>query len=157
MRGVGRPGYGAIPSKSIWLRSTTRSRAKESALGRRDDTEVEHHPALHVFRDMTVGHPQPRVGCVHEDVDGLAGAYQDGVFPHEVRLDYTIARQHQEALAVDMERMMHRVIRFHLVDQSDLDLITFVEAPVDVRVRLAGVAIDELPPHVLGRGRAVEL
>ena len=51
------------------------------------DAEAEHHSALVVFGDVAVRHPETGVGHVEEDVDGFAGAHEDGVFPDEIRLD----------------------------------------------------------------------
>ena len=61
--------------------------------------EAEHHAALHVLGDVAVGHPQAGVGDVEQDVDGLAGADQDGVLPHQVRFRRSVAGQDEEAPA----------------------------------------------------------
>ena len=49
---------------------------------------------------------------------------EDGVGPDEVRLDDAVAGQDQEtARSVDVERMVHRMVGLHLVDQADLHLV----------------------------------
>ena len=53
---------------------------------------------------------------------------------------------------MDMERMVHRVVPGHLVEQADRDSVADAEAPVDRRVLGAGLAVDQLPAHVR-RGR----
>ena len=71
--------------------------------------EAEHHAALHVLGDVAVRHPQAGVGDVEQDVDGLAGADQHGVLPHQVGLGHAVAGEHQEpAGAVQVERVVHR-------------------------------------------------
>ena len=111
--------------------------------------EAEHHAALVVLGDVAVRHPQAGVGDVEEDVDGLAGADEDGVLPHEVVVGFAVAGEHEEpAGAVDVERVVHRVVLVHVVDEADLDPVADLERPVDVPVLLAGVAVDELPDHV---------
>src|SRR4029078_5580303 len=51
----------------------------------------------------------------------------------------------------------HGMLLVHLVDEADLDLITDAEFPVDAGVFGSGVAIDELPTHVRGRGLPIHL
>ena len=52
---------------------------------------------------------------------------------------------------------MHRVVLVEVVDGADLHPIADLEGPVDLPVRLAGVAIDELPDHVPRVRRTVDL
>jgi len=56
-----------------------------------------------------------------------------------------------------VEWVVHRVIGFHLVDQSDLDSIADTEAPRDRAILRPSVAIDQLPDHVAGVRGAVDL
>ena len=56
-----------------------------------------------------------------------------------------------------VKRVRHRMIRIHLVDQSQLDLVADAEGPVDLRVLGARVAVDELPAHVRRGRHAVHL
>ena len=58
---------------------------------------------------------------------------------------------------MDVERVVHRVVRVHLVDQPHLHLVTDSEFPVDCMVFGAGCAVDQLPAHVLRRGHPVDL
>ena len=98
------------------------------------------------------------MGDVEEDVDGLAGRDEHGVLPDEVGLGDAVAGEDEEAAgAVDVERMVHRVVRVHLVDDPDLDLVADAEAPVDPMPFRSGVSVDELPAHVRWGGDAVDL
>ena len=64
---------------------------------------------------------------------------QDGVLPDQVGLDDPVAGEDQEAARpVDVERVVHRVVGVHLVDQADLHPIADPEAPVDRGVLGAG-------------------
>ena len=108
--------------------------------------------------DVTVRHPPPWIRDVEEDVDGFPGADENGVFPDEVRLFDAVSCENEKSpCAVNVERVRHRMIGVHLVHEADLDLITNSEFPVDGGVFGAGVAIDELPAHVRGRGLPVDL
>ena len=61
--------------------------------------------------DVAVGHPAARVGHVEEDVDGLPGPDEHGVFPDQVGLDDFIASEDQEATsAVHVERVRHGMV-----------------------------------------------
>jgi hypothetical protein len=86
-----------------------------SVAARRSDVEAEHHPALVVLGDVAVRHPTAGGRHVEQDVDGLAGSYE----PDEVLLRKVVAGEHDEAAgAVDVERVVHRVVGVHLVDQA---------------------------------------
>src|SRR5215213_7096981 len=75
-----------------------------------------------------MSHPQAGVGDVKKDVDGLAGANQDGVLPHEVVVGLAVACEHEEpAGAVDVERVVHGVVLRHAVLEADLDPVADVE------------------------------
>src|SRR5688572_3876145 len=67
------------------------ARASHPLLGLRHDVEAEHHPALVVLGDVTVGHPKTRVAHVQQDVHGLPGTDEHGVLPDEVRLDSAVS------------------------------------------------------------------
>src|SRR5215211_1473178 len=138
------------PSRNGWVvavvLTTIRECAREwcSLLRLRHDVEAEHHSALVVLGDVAVRHPETWVAHVQENVDSLPGADKHGVLPNEVRLDSAVSAQDEEAArAVDVERVMHRMVGLHLVDEPDLDLVADAEPPAD-RV-------------VLGAGRPVEL
>jgi len=69
-----------------------------------------------------------------------------------------VAGQDQEAAgSMDVERVVHRVIGVHLVDQPDLHPVTHREGPVDIRVLRPGLAVDQLPDHVARIRRPVDI
>jgi hypothetical protein len=58
------------------------------------------------------------------DADGLAGAYEDGVLPDEVGFQDAVAGEDDEtAGSVDVEGMVDRVVRVHLIDKAKLDAV----------------------------------
>ena len=125
---------------------------------RLDDVEAEHHAALVVLGDVAVRHPAAGVGDLEQDVDRLAGADEHRVAPHEVRLDLAVAGEDEEPPGtVDVERVVHRVVGVHLVDQADLHPVADPELPGDVVVRGVGRAIDQLPAGVRRRRDLVDL
>ena len=70
-------------------------------------------------------------------------------FHDEVRFGLAVAGEHEEpAGAVDVERVVHRMVLVHVVDEADLHPVADAERPVDLPVLLSRVAIDELPDHV---------
>ena len=96
----------------------------------------------------------PGVGDVEQDVHRLAGSHEHRVLPDEVGLRDAVAGQDDEAAgAVDVERVVHRVVGVHLVDEPQLDLvadrerqsIAWLSAPVSrstsFQRMLAGVVI----------------
>src|SRR5687768_2745395 len=96
------------------------------------DVEAEHHPALVMLRDVAVRHPATGIADVEKDVNRLARADEHGVLPDEVRLGGTVTRKDEKAPGtMNVERVWHRVIRVHLVQQADLHLVANAEAPVD--------------------------
>jgi len=106
----------------------------------------------------TVRHPDSGIGDVQQDVDGLTSADQHGVLPHQVRFHLPVAGHDQEpAGAVHVERVVHRVIGVHLVDQPDLHLVTDPEPPGDPVVPRSGVPVEKDPPHVRRGGHPVHL
>src|SRR5919199_4806103 len=120
--------------------------------------EAEHHPALGVFGDVAVRHPEPAIRDVQQDVHGLARAHEHGVLPYKVGLRLAIPGQDEEAASsVDVEGVVHRVIRLHLVDEPDLHPVAHLERPGDGPVLGPGLAVDELPDHVAGVRGAVDL
>ena len=72
--------------------------------------------------------------------------------------DDAVAGQDEEPSgSVDVERVVHRVVGVHLVDEPDLHAVADAEVPVD-RVVLGVVgAVDELPAHVRRRRELVDL
>src|SRR4051812_44487525 len=120
------------PGTDDLTRHHRRRPGRSSSLARLRHVEAEHHPALVVLGDVAVGHPPARVGDVEQDVDDLTGAHQDGVGPHQVGLDDVVAAEHEEAAgAVDVERVVHRVVGVHLVDEADLHPVANRELPRD--------------------------
>jgi hypothetical protein len=56
-----------------------------------------------------------------------------------------------------MERVVHRVVGVHLVDEPQLDLIADAEAPVDRVVGGTCFSVDEAPMHVRRRRDPVDV
>jgi hypothetical protein len=149
----------AIPREpSAQPRPCSRSPRCHAVSGLRRDGEAEHHPALVVLGYVTVRHPETRLAHVQEDVDGLPGPDEHRVLPNQIRLDKAVSAQDEKAArAVDMERVMHRMVGLHLVDEPDLDLVADVELPVDGGVLSAGFPIDDQPAHIGRRRLPVQL
>jgi hypothetical protein len=60
-----------------------------------------------VLGDVAVRHPDPAIRDVEQDVDGLAGAHENGVLPDEILLARAVAGEDDEAPgAVDVEGMV---------------------------------------------------
>ena len=79
-------------------------------------------------------------------------------FQTRLVLRRSVAGQDEEAPgAVQVERVVHRVVGVHLVDQSDLDPVSDGEPPVDRGCRGAGGPIHEFPVHVGRGGQPVDL
>src|SRR6185312_1494043 len=81
--------------------------------------ECGHHPAAEMFADVTVHHPSAGIRHVDEKVDGLTGRNDCRVLPHKILARDTVARQHEEALAVKMYGMCHGVARRGIVEDPD--------------------------------------
>src|SRR4051812_35036873 len=122
------------------------------------DVETEHHSAFDVLGDVAVGHPAPRIRDLEQDVDGLPSRDKDGVLPDQVLVGGTVAGKDQESTGtMDVERMVHRMVRSEFVDETDLDAIADGEGPEDVVVLGTGPDVGQTPDHV-GRVRlAVDL
>ena len=115
------------------------------------DLETEHHPALGVLGDMAVRHPQTGVRDIQQDVDRLAGSHEHCVFPDQIGLRLAVPRENEEtARAVNVKWVVHRMIRFHFIDQSDLYPVANIEGPGDRPVFGTSLPIDQLPDHVAG-------
>ena len=72
--------------------------------------------------------------------------------------DDAVAGEDEEAPgAVDVERVVHRVVGVHLVDQPDLHAVADAEPPLDGVVLGVVGAVDELPAHVRRRRELVDL
>ena len=70
----------------------------------------------------------PGVGDLQQDVHRLPGPHEHRVLPDQVRLGAAVAREDDEAAGpVDVERVVHRVVGVHLVDEPDLDLVADAE------------------------------
>src|SRR5215207_2141098 len=109
-------------ARPAWPPPTTTASSLMGWFAGRGHGEAEHHAALHVLGNMAVGHPQPRVGDVEQDVHHLAGADQHGVLPDQVGLGHPVAGQDQEPPgAVQVEGVVHGVIGVHLIHQLELD------------------------------------
>jgi hypothetical protein len=59
------------------------------------------------------------------------------------------ARTRKAPGAVDVEGVRHRMVGVHLVDEADLDLIADANFQSMAAFAAPGVAVDELPAHVL--------
>src|SRR5215211_7504580 len=69
-----------------------------------------------------------------------------------------VPREDEEAAgSVDVERVVHRVIRVHLVDEPDLHSLAYGERPGDGVVLGPALPVDELPDHVGGVRSTVDL
>src|SRR5205814_4935578 len=58
---------------------------------------------------------------------------------------------------MDMEWVVHRAIGLHFVDEPDFDSFTNAECPGDCTILGAGLAFDQLPDHIDGIRRTVDL
>ena len=146
------------PRALVSISRESRSPRFHAASRLRSDGEAEHHSALVVLGYVTVRHPETRLAHVQEDVDGLPGPDEHRVLPNQIRLDKAVSAQDEKAArAVDMERVMHRMVGLHLVDEPDLDLVADVELPVDGGVLSAGFPVDDQPAHIGRRRLPVQL
>src|SRR5207245_7518220 len=93
------------------------------------DHERRVHPRLEMLGYVTMGHPRPGIRRLEQDVDRRAHRHEHGVLPGQVRVRHAVAREHQEALAVEMDGMAHRVHRLRIVEQPDLDDVATLEPP----------------------------
>ena len=70
-------------------------------------------------------------------------------FQTKLVLGLAVAAENQEpARAVDVERVVHRMVLVHLVGQPDLDPVADAEGPGDGGVLGPGLLVDQLPDHV---------
>jgi hypothetical protein len=67
------------------------------------------------------------------------------------------ARTRNRPAPVEMERVMHGMVGFHLVDQPDLDPLSDAEPPVDCRAVHPSGAIEEPPVHGRIGARPIDL
>jgi hypothetical protein len=108
--------------------------------------------------DVAVRHPQTGIRDVEQDVHGPSRWHKHGVLPHQVGFRLALTRQDEEAPgAMDMERVVHRVIRLHLVNESDLHPVADREGPRDGPILGSALPVDEHPSHVAGLGGTVDL
>src|SRR5215210_1658829 len=145
--------------REIKLRPPRTAPVREALVGFcRQNVEAEHHPALVMLGDMAMRHPDAGVRDVEKNVDSLAGPHQHRVLPDKVLLGGPVACEDDEAAGtVDVERMVHRVVRVHLVHEPELDLIADSELPVDRVVGGARLSVDKAPPHVRRRCDPVDV
>ena len=71
--------------------------------------------------------------------------HKDRVLPGRVVGRDPVHRQDQEPLAVEVDRVLHRVQRLPDVHQPDADQVTLPEPPVDLVVLLAGGVVPQGP------------
>ena len=80
-----------------------------------------------------------------------AGTHEHGVFPDQIGLRLAVPRENEEtARAVDVEWVVHRMVRFHFVDQSDLYPVADTEGPVDRPVLGTGLPSTSFQIMLLG-------
>src|SRR5262245_1685644 len=91
--------------------------------------EAEHHPTLEVLRDVAMQHPDAGIAHIDQDVDRLPRGHQHCVLPGQVVIPRSVAGEHEEALAVDVDRMLHGMVPVWLVDDSDLHPIPHLTHP----------------------------
>ena len=73
----------------------------------------------------------------------VSPAQEQGVLPHEVGLRLFVPGADEEtACSVDVKRVVHGVIRVHLVNQSDLHPLAHRGRPGDVVVLCPGLPVD---------------
>ena len=112
-------------------------------------------PARQMLRDVTVDHPSPRIRHVGQQLDRLAGGNDRRVLPDEILAPHAVAGQDEKALAVQVNRMGHRVARRRVVEDSELHHVAATKAPVDVHVLLARRRIAEHPGDLVARRQPV--
>src|SRR5687767_3093500 len=117
--------------------------------------EHHSHASLDVLSDMAVQHPLAGVRQLEQDVGGKAGRHEHRIFPHQVLIRHAIHRRDGEALAVNVNRMLHGVQRAAVVDQTQLDDVADAEAPADVHVFAGGAALPQNPSRRLARRHPV--
>src|SRR5665213_3935256 len=87
----------------------------------RVDLDRGHHSRLDVLPDVAVQHPRARIRQIEEKIHGRPNRDDGGVFPDEIRIGLSIALDDQKALAVQMNRMIHRVLRGWIVVDAEFD------------------------------------
>ena len=86
--------------------------------------KVKHHVAFQMLGDMAVSHPQSRFGELEQDVDRLARPHENRVLPDEVGRRLTVSRENEKSAGtVHVERMVHRMVALHRVDEADLHAV----------------------------------
>ena len=138
----------AVPVRRVFSRRSS-SDIGDVVFRPRQDVKAEHHSSLDVLGNMAMGHPDTGVGYVEQDVDGLAGADEYRILPRKVGLGCAVPREDQESTgAMNVKRVVHRVIRLHFVDESDLHTVADGELPSDCVVLCPRRTIDQGPDHV---------
>src|SRR5689334_25162300 len=84
------------------------------------DRKRRHHAGRQMLGDVAVNHPASRVRHVGEQLHRFTGGDDRRVFPDEILARYTVAGQDEEPLAVQMNRVLHRVRRRRVVRDAEL-------------------------------------
>src|SRR5437016_13706096 len=124
-----------------------------SASGRMRDSslfhcEGQHHAGRQVLGDVAVQHPATRVRWVEQNIHHGAGRHQHGVLPHQIIARHAVDGEHEEPLAVDVNRMLHAVEAQSLVDQPEFHRGAPLEPPVDVHVLPACGGVAQHPANL---------
>ena len=101
-----------------------------------------------MLQNMTMGQPVPRVRRLQQDIDSRADRHDHRVLPHQVPVTHAVPLQHQKALPVDVDRVVHGMKGSRVVEQADLDNFAPLESPVDVHVLLICCCVAQGPGHV---------
>ena len=83
---------------------------------------MRHHPRREVLGNVTVQHPRPWVGGFEQNIHRRTRRHQHGVFADKILIGHAVHREHDEALAVQVHRILHAVKRTPFVHQADLDV-----------------------------------
>jgi len=98
-----------------------------------------------VSTDMAMEHPISGIRVVQQDLGPFSRAQEDRVFPLKVGIRSAIGRKHQEALAVKVYGMLHRMHGVRIVEQFNFGDAPLFELPIDVHVLGTGSSIHQLP------------
>src|SRR5207237_1085006 len=110
----------------------------------------EHHAALQVLGDVAMHHPGTWVGHLYQDVHRLAGAHEHGVLPGQVLVANTVAASYQETLPMEVDGVLHGVIRIGGVPKAHADLLSGCWPPPSCAIPANSATM----PGVLSVGRS---